>query len=529
MKLGTLVAALACDDVALATGENVNAEVIPAVEGGLADAAIEGITSVRIEHLGDRALDEVAHGPGEVVIAYVGTTLDRASVCPSRGVVAVALKDGFSALEQRFSCMPALCAEAGARSSRLFEAFKNSMSIKRFAQRVSEILGNPLIVSNTDRRVLAHAGSFPDGLPDVAQSLLQGYVSTAANDQLNEDGVLQGLRLSHRASLSHNARTDTKWAASIVYYKSIELGRLDVLERARTITAVDIELIDYASYLVGILIAQSGEAGERAGTGSSVLADMLSRRVGTEESMRAQLATTSAPLDETYVLAQCMGDASLSTADYRTFLPGLVSCISARCIWAMVGSAFVVLVPIGHGSPAAGCGDYAHAERFFLSNPRLADYLDNNGMRLFVSEPFDRLTFIQARFSQARGLVDAIDTLDAEKRILLFWRYRFRVMANSVRSLHEVDMMLDKRVLAMYRYDRDHGTSYFDTAVVSVLNPGAPGVAADALYVHRNTYFYRIGKIRELFDLDLKLGEDRLAISFTEHVMKGMPGFPDLH
>ena len=62
-------------------------------------------------------------------------------------------------------------------------------------------------------------------------------------------------------------------------------------------------------------------------------------------------------------------------------------------------------------------------------------------------------------------------------------------------------MMLDKRVVAMYRYDRAHGTSDFDTAVVSVLYPGAPGVSADVLCVRRNTYFYRIGKIRELFDL----------------------------
>lgn len=528
MKLGTLIAELACDDVMLAVGENANVEVFPVMGRAQKGYGLDGVTLVRIERLGGRNLNEVPHESGEVVIVHVGPEFTAACGQPPRGVVAVALKDGFEVLERRFSLMPVLCAETSARSSALFDAFKNSMSVKRFAQHVSRILGNPVIISNTDRRVLAHAGSFPDALTDVAQSLLRGYVSPVATNQLNEDGILQGLRLSHRASLSRNARTGAKWAASIVYYKSIELGRLDVLQETRVISAADIELIDYASCLIGMLIAQSGEAGERAGTGSSVLADMLSQRLGTEESMRAQLASTSAPIDETYVLAQCVGDEALSASDYRAFIPGLVSCISTRCIWTMSGNAFVILIPIGHGGHAVGCGDYAHAARFFMENSRLVEHLSHNGMRLFVSEPFDRLMLMQSRFTQTRGLVSASETLDADEPILFFWKYRFRVMANSAHSAHDIDMMLDKRVLAMYRYDRAHGTSYFDTAVVSVLNPGAPGVAAGVLCVHRNTYFYRIGKIRELFDLDLKVGEDRLAISFTEHVMKGMAGLPGL-
>lgn len=529
MKLGTLIMGLSCDDVAFAAGESVNVEVVPSFDGPGGNFDMEGVLPVRIENLGSRDLGQVSHDPSEIVVVYVGESLTQATRRPSRGVVAVALKDGFGALERRFSRIPAMCAETGALSARLFDAFKNSMSVGRFAQHASEILGNPLIISNTDCRVLAYAGSFPEDLPEVIQSLIRGYVSPEANDQLNEDGVLQGLRMTHRAALSHNARTGSKWAVSIVYYKSIEMGRLDVLEEKRPITAVDIELIDFASYLVGILIAQSGEAGERAGTGSSVLSDMLGNRMATEEAMRAQLATTSAPLDETYVVAQCVGDESLTAADYRAFMPSLVSCIPARCIWTMTGDAFVILIPIGNGEHAAGYSDYNRASHFLLENTRLSECLDHNGMRLFVSEPFSQLMLLPIRFTQARGLVDAVDALDGKSAILLFWQYRFRVMANSVSSFDQVDMMFDKRVVAMYRYDRAHGTSYFDTAVVSVLYPGAPGVSADVLCVHRNTYFYRIGKIRELFDLDLKLGEDRLAISFTEHVMKGMSGLSDLY
>jgi hypothetical protein len=83
-------------------------------------------------------------------------------------------------------------------------------------------------------------------------------------------------------------------------------------------------------------------------------------------------------------------------------------------------------------------------------------------------------------------------------------------------------MMLDKRVVAMSVYDRDHGTYYLDTACRTVEFPGSPAEAAKALNVHRNTYFYRVNKIAELFFVDLKSGEDRLAVAFFTKFLDGM-------
>ena len=92
------------------------------------------------------------------------------------------------------------------------------------------------------------------------------------------------------------------------------------------------------------------------------------------------------------------------------------------------------------------------------------------------------------------------------------------------KSFAQVDMMLDKRVVAMSLYDRDHDTAYLETACRTVEFPGSPSEAAKALNVHRNTYFYRVNKINELFYLDLKRGEDRLAVAFSTHVLEGLGG-----
>ena len=137
-------------------------------------------------------------------------------------------------------------------------------------------------------------------------------------------------------------------------------------------------------------IAQSGEAGERAGTGSSVLSDMLGNRTATEGDA-AQLATTSAPLDETYVVAQCVA------TSYRRRSSGVYAEFGVLHTGAMHldddGRCVRNSIPIGNGEHAAGYSDYNRASHFLLENTRLSECLDHNGMRLFVSEPFSSSCF----------------------------------------------------------------------------------------------------------------------------------------
>ena len=406
-------------------------------------------------------------------------------------------------------------------------AFQESRDLRGFASRLHRIVGEPLVVVNTDGRVLAHAGRFPEEASDARETIARGYLGSAVAEQLSNDGLLDEARRQRFAAVAENTRTGRRWVTAIMYYKGLEMGRLDVMEATRHLSPSDVELIDNASGFAALLVAQAGSAGGRAGAGSSVLSGFLSKRLTTEESMRSQLATTKVPLDDTYALALFKGRPGLDVDDYRSHLPDVVERTLKGAIWAVHEGDFVVMVPIGR-SASAGYDDYRRCAAFFEENVRFCELIRNNDVRCFVSEPFGQLTYVPARYTQCTELADALS--DAETpRVALFWRHRYRVLANSVKTLSQVDMMLDKRVISMYEYDRQYGTSYFETSVVSVLYPGAPGRAAEALCVHRNTYFYRTSKVKELFCLDLKDGEDRLAVSFTEHVMKGMAGYEDVY
>ena len=231
------------------------------------------------------------------------------------------------------------------------------------------------------------------------------------------------------------------------------------------------------------------------------------------------ITLTRLPLGETYVMLAVAGQLGAGS-DYYTRAGRMLEATMRLCLWTVEGNILAVLVPVGKNA-TVGYDDYSRTRKALLTNRRLRAVLENNDMYAYASEPFNELGMAAGRFSQCIELMDAVGE---EKcgHVRLFWEERFRVLACSAKTFDQMEAMIDKRVVAMRLYDQEHGTQYLETAIMSVSHPGSPAEAANALNVHRNTYFYRVNKVRELFYLDLKDGDDRLAVAFTTHIMEGL-------
>lgn len=512
MRLRTVLAELGVRDAVVA--ESALEEDV--IAGDLGPGATPGVTVAALVGA-DRFLAQGGSVPeGFVVLVHCGDEVPAGLARPQKGVVAFADPRPHAELERLFSRLPGRIALLDARRERLFRAFRGSYDLRQFAQRAHDVIGNPLMIVNSDRRLLATAGEFPADRRDVLDELTQGYISEEVDRQLQADGIIDDVRRAHHAIISDNPRFGQRWVTAIVSYHHLEMGRLDVLETDRAIDDLDLEVIDFACSLAGIMIDRLGLAGERADAGSSVLADMLSNTFHNEKTMRAQLSLTDLPLDDAYILLAVQGNA-MSGPDYHRRVGRLVSRALGRCLWTSHGECVCVLLPIGR-SEVSGFDGYERTEHLLGINGEFLAALDHNALVCCVSEPFQQLGFVSSRLGQCLSLLEC----GAGERLRYFWRLRYEALAANAPSFAQVDMMLDKRVVAMQQYDDDHGTQYLDTAVMSVRHPGSPAEVASILNVHRNTYFYRVNKIRELFFLDLKTGEDRLAVAFSARIMGGM-------
>ena len=453
-----------------------------------------------------------------LTLVHCGSSIPERQGRPDPRTILCATDQSYQGLRERFGRLPERHVYLDLQRKRVYSAFQTSYDIQRYADKVYEIIGNPLMIVNSDHRLLASAGEFPENRADVLEEINQGYVSEAVNAELEAAGILDDVRRVGHSIISENPRFGQRWVTSIISFHHMEMGRFDLLELDRPVTDTDLELVDFAGSLAGILIDKLGIAGERAGTGSTVLDDILGDSFVNEKTMRAQLALSSMPLDETYTLVELRAGRDIPRAHLQR-IASRVSHAFRHTLWTIRDGNLVVLVSLG-ARLCPGWDGYDRAERILGQRKEFLQTLAQNSMTAYVSEPFEQLSFASDRYRQVCELSSA--HVNPGSPIVYFWQHRFAVLAGTTKTFGEADMLLDKRVIAMQLYDADHGTAYLETAVRTVEFPGSPAEAAKALNVHRNTYFYRVNKIAELFYLDLKRGEDRLAVSFSTHYLEGM-------
>ena len=195
MKLRTVLGELEVTDYVSGGGVNFDDDVIvfphPVEEVSFPEQltlAPQGSMSVGDEFAGttlvlsDEPVGELVERPPQCTVV-VNSTLDRQS------------------FEEAFLRLPERHVHLDLQRKRIYLAFQSSYDIQRYADKVCEILGNPLMIVNSDRRLLASAGGFPQNRADVLEEINQGYVSEEVNAELERAGILDDVR---HAGHSHN-------------------------------------------------------------------------------------------------------------------------------------------------------------------------------------------------------------------------------------------------------------------------------------------------------------------------------------
>lgn len=341
MKLRTVLNELRCALLCMGREELLDEDVIvvPEYEKNVPPEA----KLLRLCSLKSYLEEHVKADEGQVLLVHTQGELPEGFSCTPDAVV-VSHPYSYGDFRATFLDLPASAAILEVRREKMFEAFLASYDLAQFARRSSEVLGNPVIITNADMRLLATAGDFPADAPDVQEVLSCGYVSESVNSDLETDGMIEAVRRAHHSLLSGASRFGRHWVTSIIYYHHLEMGRYDVMESDRSITGFDLELVDYASQLAGIMIDRLGAAGERVGFGSSVLEDLVAGGFANEPTMRAQLALTGLPLDVSYALMAVMGQRGAGK-DYYARVGGIVARAFRDCLWCAREDCLVVLAP----------------------------------------------------------------------------------------------------------------------------------------------------------------------------------------
>lgn len=287
MKLRTVLSELPIRGFDVADDVQLGWDMVVSPEWGVGERA-EGV--IRLGSRADLA-QEGAPGQGEgLLLVYAQGGEEDAMGAGARapresGVVYCWGDLAPSEFQDAFLGLVRRSGELGARRNQLFDCFLESYDMRQFAQRAAAVLENPVIISNTEHKILATAGTLPTS-DDVCSSLEAGYITPEVERRMREDGVISSVRNARHSVLSERAGEKDRAVTSIIYHHRLEMGRFDVFEVTHAMTGLDLELVDFASDLAGIMIDRLGAAGGRLGKGSSILKDVLEGTFVSEDALR---------------------------------------------------------------------------------------------------------------------------------------------------------------------------------------------------------------------------------------------------
>ena len=133
-----------------------------------------------------------------------------------------------------------------------------------------------------------------------------------------------------------------------------------------------------------------------------------------------------------------------------------------------------------------------------------------------VSGVFDEINELPFAYSQAMEAIEIGSKYSPNDTRLYFGDFRIVSLFRKF-DREELSKAVDRKLRKVIKYDAENGTSYFNDLKAYFDAGRNINKAADLLFVHKNSMYYRLEKIKNLFEIDV---EDENSVFLVELSIK---------
>lgn len=132
-----------------------------------------------------------------------------------------------------------------------------------------------------------------------------------------------------------------------------------------------------------------------------------------------------------------------------------------------------------------------------------------------IGRQYEKIQSLHKSFSEANESIRLIKKFNDRKAISHFEDYTvYHFLDSNIKDIELEDFFM-KHLGKIYEHDKLHGTDYIHTLENYFMNNLNISETAKAMFLHRNTLIYRIEKIKEILDSDLKNSEELLQMQLA--------------
>jgi purine catabolism regulator len=137
-----------------------------------------------------------------------------------------------------------------------------------------------------------------------------------------------------------------------------------------------------------------------------------------------------------------------------------------------------------------------------------------------IGRQYDTINSLHKSFSEANESIRLMQKFNDRGGISHFEDHSiYHFLDSNIKDM-ELEEFFMKRLGKIYEHDQLHGTSYIITLENYFQNNLNISETAKAMFLHRNTLIYRIEKIKEILNSDLKNSEELLQIQLSLKIFR---------
>lgn len=388
-------------------------------------------------------------------------------------------------------------------NQRLMSAFVSAESLQSILDCAAEIIENPLMVIDNGYRVICTSNNI--GCDDLQwkECIATGYCSLEFVAQFNKLNEIQAIQKETSPVLAGCMMSPMRRCICKMFVDQKSVGYLLAIEADHSFDEAEIEILETIGKLISKIRAffalKSGQ--DIYHSTWDALINAIEGLPGSSEILKDYVKNSGLRDNSQYYLMLINVDADQNN-DYKI---------------APVYNYFRDIFPFSvfsyYKNDVLLIIDFQEERDGILEKlKKHEDFLAEKNFKVTVSDKFTEFHDMGRYYDQIKKTEKFMDTMNKDANIGFYDEFRTYDMLVSECDPDKIPLYFTEKELQIFEYDEEHGTEFFKTLYAYIKNSKSLQDTADELFIHKNTVSYRIGRIKEMFDVDLNDANVRIGL-----------------
>lgn len=297
-----------------------------------------------------------------------------------------------------------------------------------------------------------------------------------------------------------------------VKINNITIGYIGVLESIRKLKESDLEYTDILSKVLSIQIQKENLFISNSGLAEEYyLVDLLENKIDNLEYFKKRLQFSKFNLEENLLMLSIPFKQKYNDFRHNFGLQQLINQLKnilGNSIAAYYKDMIIILVSNSN-------------EYVITAEDSLLEFLKLNNLNCGISFVFKNLEFIKDFFYQTIYTLELSSSMKSNKHIYYFddyvEYYMFYMASNSNNVLYKISLenLIHPFLRKLIDFDKENKSDLYETLKTYIENNRNANETSRKLNIHRSTFFYRLNKIQNLFDISFDSTNNLLKLELS--------------